>query len=319
MFVTFLTSAIAIGSVFLYGCIGEIITEKSGQLNLGIPGILCLGTAGGCLGVYIYMNGHQSPNAFVLILSLLFFSALFSVAAGGIYALLTVVLKGNQNVTGLSLTIFGNGFTQYFMDNVVKRDNFAKASVLIKSSLPFSDKLGWFGQILLSHGFLVYFAIALAIVSAIVLKKTRVGLNLRAVGENPSTADAAGINVSLYKVCAILIGSAIAGFGGVFYIMDYIGGSWQNAAAIEAMGWLSVALVIFTLWKPDFSILGSILFGALYIAASYITGISFKTMKLLNILPYVVTVIVLVVTSVIDSKDNQPPASLGLNYFREER
>ena len=319
MFVVFLTSAIAIGAVFLYGCIGEIITEKSGQLNLGIPGIMCLGTAGGCYGVYLYMGSTANPNSFLLTLSMLFFSALFSVLAGGVYALLTVIMKGNQNITGLSLTIFGNGFTQYFMDNVVKRDNFAKASVLIKTPLPFADKLGWFGQIFLSHGFLVYFAIILAIIAAIVLKRTRIGLNLRAVGESPATADAAGINVTAYKLVAVLVGAVIAGFGGVFYIMDYIGGSWQNAAAIEAMGWLAIALVIFTLWRPNLSILGSILFGALYIAANYIKGISFKDMKLLNLLPYVVTVIVLVLTSVLDSKNAQPPAALGLNYFREDR
>lgn len=320
MLAVFLTSAIAIGVVFLYGCVGEIITEKAGHLNLGIPGIMCIGTAGGCWGVSLYMKfNFVNPNGLLVMLTLLFFTFLFSALAGCIYAVLTVILKGNQNVTGLALTIFGNGFTQYFMDNFVDRTYFSKASVLIKSALPFADKLGWFGQIFLSHGFLVYFAVAIAIAAAVILKRTRIGLNLRAVGENPATADAVGINVTLYKFVAIIIGSSIAGLGGSFYIMDYISGSWQNAATIEAMGWLAIALVIFTLWKPDLSILGSVLFGALFIASNYITGVSFSQMKLLKLLPYVVTVIVLVVTSVMDSKDNQPPASLGVNYFREER
>ncbi len=320
--VTFITSAICIGMVFLYGCIGEIITEKAGHLNLGIPGIMCMGTAGGCYGVALYMGSLSDPSAaslIPLVLLAVLFAALFGLLGGLIYAFLTVSLRANQNVTGLALTTFGAGFAQFFMDVYVDRSSFAVASKVIRSSLPFADDLGWFGQIFFSHGILVYLAIAIAIAAALILRRSRVGLNLRAVGENPATADAAGINVNAYKYGAILIGSAIAGIGGLFYIMDFIGGSWENASTIEAMGWLSIALVIFTLWKPDLSILGSILFGGLYIAANYITGISFSQMKLLKLLPYVITVIVLIVTSIMDKKENQPPASLGVNYFREER
>ncbi len=320
--VVLLVGAISLGVVFLLGCVGEIITEKAGHLNLGIPGIMCMGTAGGCFGVSLYMNSLSSPdNAvwIVLMLSTIFFAALFGAIGGLIYAFLTVTLRSNQNVTGLALTIFGSGFTQFFMDTYVNRIHFAKASRLISASIIGDLDLGWFGEIFLNHGFLVYFAIAIAIISALILKKTRVGLNLRAVGENPATADAAGINVTKYKYCAILIGSAIAGLGGMFYIMDYIGGSWENASTIESFGWLSIALVIFTMWKPDLSILGSFLFGALYIAPSIMIGISFSQMKLLKLLPYVVTVIVLIITSMVNSKENQPPASLGVNYFREER
>lgn len=320
--VTFITSAICIGMVFLYGCIGEIITEKAGHLNLGIPGIMCMGTAGGCYGVALYMGSLSDPSAaslIPLVLLAVLFAALFGLLGGLIYAFLTVSLRANQNVTGLALTTFGAGFAQFFMDVYVDRSSFAVASKVIRSSLPFADDLGWFGQIFFSHGILVYLAIAIAIAAALLLRRSRVGLSLRAVGENPATADAAGINVNAYKYGAILIGSAIAGIGGLFYIMDFIGGSWENASTIEAMGWLSIALVIFTLWKPDLSILGSILFGGLYIAANYITGISFSQMKLLKLLPYVITVIVLIVTSIMDKKENQPPASLGVNYFREER
>ncbi len=316
--------AISLGVVFLLGCVGEIIIEKSGHLNLGIPGIMCLGTAGGCFGVAIYINSLATPDQalwLLLILSSIFFSALFSAIGGFIYAFLTVSLRANQNVTGLALTIFGTGFAQFFVDTFVDRTHFAIASKLIRTPLPLigSLNLGWFSDIFLNHGFLVYLAIAIAIISAVILKKTKVGLNLRAIGENPSTADATGINVTLYKYLAILIGSAIAGLGGMFYIMDYIGGSWENAATIQGFGWLAIALVIFTLWKPDLSILGSIIFGALYIAPSIITGIDFSQMKLFKLLPYVVTVIVLIITSIIDKKENQPPASLGVNYFREER
>ncbi len=319
--VTFITSAICIGTVFLYGCVGEIITEKAGHLNLGIPGIMCMGTAGGCWGAAIYMNSAGADGASLILLALIsiLFACMFGALGGLIYAFLTVTLRSNQNVTGLALTTFGAGLAQFLMDVYVDRSHLPAASVLMRSSLPFADSLGWFGEIFFSHGILVYLAIAVAIVAAVMLKRTRTGLNIRAIGENPATADAAGINVNAYKYGAILIGSAIAGLGGLCYVMNFIGGSWENAGTIEAFGWLSIALVIFTLWKPDLSILGSILFGGLYIAAYRITGISFSQMKLLQLLPYVITIIVLIITSIMDRKENQPPASLGLNYFREER
>ena len=319
--ILFISSAISIGMVFLYGCIGEIITEKVGHLNLGIPGIMCMGTAGGCMLISLYMKGVAVPDQaswFIVVLLALVGACLFGALGGLVYSFLTVTLKSNQNITGLALTTFGAGFSQFVMDQVDK-SRFSYASKIIKYHLPFADKLGWFGEIFLSHGIFVYLAIALAVLTAIVLRKTRIGLNLRAIGENPATADAEGINVSAYKYGAILCGSAIAGLGGMFYIMDIIGGSWENSSTIEGLGWLAIALVIFTLWKTDLSIIGSIIFGALYIAANYMVGISFSQMKLLKLLPYVITVIVLIVTSILNKKGGQAPAALGQNYFREDR
>ena len=323
---SFLIGAIALATVFLFGCVGEIITEKAGHLNLGIPGIMCVGTAGGCYAVSLYMAALSDPTKaswFLLIFLSILFAVLFAAALGGIYGILTVSLRCNQNITGLAITIFGNGFAQFFMDTCVlksdaDRANFEIAGKLISKGLPFADALGNFGKVLLSHGILVYLSIAIAILAAWFLKRTRPGLHLRAIGESPATADAAGINVTVYKYGAILIGSGIAGLGGFFYIMDYIKGSWENAATIEALGWLSIALVIFTLWKPNFSILGSFIFAALYITAYYINGNSTQK-ELLKLIPYVMTVVVLIFTSIKGSKNNQAPASLGLNYFREDR
>ena len=315
-----LIGSISLATVFLFGSIGEIITEKAGHLNLGIPGIMCVGTAGGCLGVSMYMNACSgNANWFLLIIIALLFAFLFAAITGGIYALLTVSMHCNQNITGLAITTFGVGFTQFFIDTYVDRTYFDAASKIISASLPFAKNLGWFGEVFLSYGFFVYFAILVAVVTTIILNKTKVGLHLRAVGENPATADAAGINVTLYKYIAILVGSGIAGLGGMFYILDYIGGSWENATTIEALGWLSVALVIFSMWKPHFSIIGSIVFACFYILAFKITGITFTQMALLKLLPYIVTIIVLIITSITGHKSAQPPASLGLNYFREER
>lgn len=320
MFTSLLVGSISLATVFLFGCVGEIIMEKSGHLNLGIPGIMCAGTAGGCWGVYIYMDAfHNNPSWFLLVLIALLTAFIFAAAVGAIYAFLTVSLKCNQNITGLAITTFGTGFTQFFIDNYINREYFDQASKLIAKNLSFAKDLGWFGDVFFSHGIFVYIAIAVAVVAAVFLKRTKVGLHLRAIGENAATADAAGINVSLYKYIAILVGSGIAGLGGFFYIMDYIGGSWENASTIEALGWLSIALVIFTLWRPDLSILGSIIFAMFYILAYKITGVSFTQMSALKLLPYVITIVVLVLTSIFGSKNVQPPASLGLNYFREDR
>lgn len=317
----FFVSAISIATVLLYGCVGEIITEKAGHLNLGIPGIMCIGTAGGCLGVSLYMGGLDSPeNAswFWLVLVSLLFSTVFAAALGGIYALLTVTLRCNQNITGLAITIFGGGATNFIM-SFVDRTHFDPAGKLISASLPFASDMGDFGRVVFGHGVFVYIAILVAIVCAIVLNKTRVGLHLRAVGESPATADAAGINVVLYKYAAILLGSAIAGLGGFYYIMDYIKGSWENAATIEAFGWLAIALVIFVLWKPGVGIIGAVLFGACYIVAFVVPDITSTQRELIKMLPYAVTIVVLIITSVRKKREHQPPASLGIPYFREER
>lgn len=321
MIVSFIVGAVSLGMVFLYGCLGEIITEKAGHLNLGIPGVMCLGTAGGVVGVSMYMGMLSDPTQPSYLLILLFavvFSALFGAFGGAIYGFLTVSLRCNQNITGLELTTFGAGFAQYII-GAVDKTYLPSAARVMSQGLPFAANLGWFGQIFLSHGILAYVAIALAIVVGFLLKRTRLGLELRSVGESPATADAAGINVTGYKYGAILIGSAIAGLGGLFYSMDYMKGNLENVSTIQAFGWLSIALVIFTLWRPVLAIAGSVVFGGLYIVSGYVSGISFGQMKLLSLIPYVVTVAVLIVTSILDSKNAQPPKGLGVTYFREDR
>ena len=159
--------------------------------------------------------------------------------------------------------------------------------------------------------------IVIAIIVAIVLKHTRTGLSLTAVGENPGAADAAGIKVIKYKYTACILGAAISGIGGAFYLLDCTRGSLEYV--IEAMGWLAVALVIFSLWRPNIGILGSFIFGLLYILPNYVEGVGFAEKEILKIVPYAVTALVLIVISFFNKKETQPPAGLGVNYFREER
>ena len=317
MFVKFLSSAIRLSAVFLYGSTGEIIVEKGGHLNLGIPGIMSVSAAVSVLAEYsiIKTMGTSAPALLVLIPIIVAF--LVGALMGFLFSFLTVTLHCNQNVVGLAMTTLGVGLAGYYMTGAG-----AKIMIVARASKYFIKLFdvqggGAFSQIFLSHGALVYLAIIIAVVAQIVLSKTRTGLNLRAVGENPATADAAGIDVTKYKYVSTCVGCGISGLGGLFCVMDYMGGNWEYV--LEGFGWLSIALVIFTLWNPALSIPGSIIFAGLYIASSYIKGISFAQIELIKLLPYVVTILVLVITSMINKREAQPPAALGMSYFREER
>ena len=253
-------------------------------------------------------------------------SLLGSLLMGLLYCLLTVTLRANQNVTGLAMTTFGVGIGNFFGGSLIKLTGSEVPSIALSAtsayfskSLPFANQCGWFGKIFLSYGFLAYLAVVIALSTSYFLKHTRAGLHLRAVGENASTADAAGISVSKYKYFATCIGSMIAGLGGLYYVMDYACGVWSNNAFGDR-GWLAIALVIFTIWRPNVSVLASILFGGCYILYLYIpTGTNLAVKELYKMLPYVVTLVVLIIVSLRKKREDQPPASLGLSFFREER
>ncbi len=324
MLAIILNKAVVQGIPLLFGSTGEIITEKSGNLNLGIPGIMYVGGSAGIIGAYIYEHSTANPIPALCIIIPLLASLLGSALLALIYSFLTITLRANQNVTGLALTTFGIGFGDFFGSSLTKlygtggNISVKLTADYFKTTLPFAKTTGWFGTVFLNYGFMVYLAIAIAIAASFFLKRTRAGLSLRAVGENPATADAAGINVTKYKYLATCIGGAIAGLGGLYFIMDYTGGTWTNGGFGDR-GWLAVALVIFALWKPNVGILGSFVFGGLYIAYTYISGLSRSAIAIFNMLPYVVTIVVLIITSMRYKKENQPPQSLGLPYFREER
>lgn len=329
MIIQFICRAILLGVPLLYGSTGEIVTEKSGHLNLGIPGIMYVGAISGVIGSFLYENSCgndiSNMNAVLAILIPLLCAIAGSVLMGFIYSFFTVTLHANQNVTGLALTTFGIGLGNFFGGSLIKLvDSEMPSIALTKTSsfftvkLPFADDLGWFGELFFSHDFLTYLAIVIALVVGFVLNRTRVGLNLRSVGENPATADAAGINVIKYRYVATCIGSGIAGLGGLQYVMSYANGVWSNDAFGDR-GWMAIALVIFALWKPSIAIVGSFLFGALCNANNYIQGLGTETQELFKMLPYIVTILVLIITSMRKKREHQPPANLGLNYFREER
>lgn len=314
-----ITQAIRFGIVFLYGSTGEILIEKSGHLNLGIPGIMCLGGVGGCMGAYWAYRAGGSP--FAVVLAAVLAAMLFGALGGLLYGVFTITMRCNQNVTGLSLTTFGSGILGFWGTQMGDKEIlFAPASrYAFTRPLFFGGSVpdNWFATIFLSHGVLVYLGVFFSLVVYLVLKLTRTGLSLRAVGENPAAADAAGIPVIRYKYLSCILGAAISGVGGAFYLLDCTRGSLEYV--IDAMGWLAVALVIFSLWRPNISIFGSFIFGFLYILPRYIEGVGLAEKELLKVIPYAVTALVLIVISFFNKKETQPPAALGLPYFREDR
>lgn len=325
MIIAFIQRAIVQGIPLLFGSTGEIITEKAGHLNLGTAGVMYVGGISGVIGAFIYENSVETINPVLAVLIPVLTSILGSLLMGLIYSFLTVTLRANQNVTGLALTTFGVGVGNFFGGSLIKLTNSELPSIALsatsncfKTKIPFADNLGVFGDIFLSYSFLAYVAIFIALASAFFFNKTRKGLSLRAIGENPATADAAGINVSKYKYAATCIGSIIAGLGGLYYVMDYACGVWSNDGFGDR-GWLAIALVIFAVWKPNLSIFGSILFGGLLIVHNYIPNLTMASQEIFKMTPYVVTIIVLVAVSMRRKRENLPPASLGLSYFREER
>lgn len=324
--VSLIQAAVVFGTVILFGSVGEILAEKSGNLNLGVPGIMYMGGIAGLIAAFLYENNAVNPQAFPALLITLAASFVVAMIGGLIFSVLTITLRANQNVTGLTLTIFGGGFANLFGGSLNKmaggagQISVALTSGAFRTNIPYlSDQTGVIGKIFFSYGFMAYLAVILAFAVSWFINRTSVGLNLRAVGENPATADAAGINVTKYKYLATCVGAGISGLGGLYYTMDYIKGTWSTDGSIEKLGWLAVALVIFASWKAGRAIWGAYLFGLLSWAYFYLPNLTRSSQEIFKMLPYLVTLAVLVAVSLRRKRENQPPASLGLPYFREER
>ncbi|MCL1788055.1 MAG: ABC transporter permease [Defluviitaleaceae bacterium] len=323
-FINFFNAAVLAGTPLLFGTTGEILTEKSGNLNLGVEGMMFMGAVSGLLSVFLVEMligaGIIGPLAVVL-------AVLGAFAAGAlgalIYSVLVISMRTQQNVTGLALTIFGVGFGNFFGEVAGRRSptGFAAISSSARSGfarlhIPVLSDIPVVGPLLFNYNILVYLAILIAILVAIFLNRTRVGLNLRAVGENPAAADAASINVARYKYLATCIGGGICGLGGMYIAMVTTSGVWVHNSVL-GFGWISVALVIFATWSPRRALVGSLIFGGLTVMRFYVPlGIP---MQIYDTFPYAATILVLIVTSVRQRKEHNPPAHVGVNYFREER
>lgn len=305
----FLAAAVVAGTPLLFATVGEILTEKVGNLNLGVEGMMLMGAVIG------FAVGLSSGNPILAMLA-----ALMAGAAGAlIYAVLTISLRANQVVAGLTLTIFGTGFSGFVGQKLV--GEIAPDSVKAffhPWPIPGLSKIPLLGTAFFNHDVFVYLGYLVVILAGIYLYKTRWGLNLRAVGENPGAADAASVHVGLYKYIHVLLGGALCGLGGAYLSLVYVP-AWQDNVT-AGRGWIAVALVIFASWNPYKSVIGSYLFGGLDIIGFRIQGTNFPISQyFIDMLPYAATIIILLMISMRKSKENAPPKGLGNSYFREER
>lgn len=312
----FLQTSVQLGTHILFGILGGILCEKAGQTNLGIEGMMLLGAVAGFATALVTSN----PVLAMLVAGIA--GALGSL----IYAFITITLRGNQVVTGLVLTIFGEGVANFMGKSLSGKalpDNIA--SFFAPKSIPLLNKIPVIGPMFFSQSVYVYISLVLAVLMYLYLKYTRWGLSLRAVGENPAAADASGISVSLVKYLHVVAGGFLCGLGGAFLSVVFVP-RWQDNITAGA-GWIAVALVIFCTWNPLKAIFAAYAFGAL-------RGIGFKfqsatipffgkrigmNAQLLDMLPYIATIVVLVVITLRKKKEYQAPASLGNSYFREAR
>ncbi len=322
---SFLFAIVVYNIPLLYGTVGEIVVEKSGSLNLGVEGIMAVGA------IFGYMLGCFTNSLLVGILSAFVVGAL----CGLLFAFLTVSLQANQNITGLTLTTFGLG-VYFFVGNFLKAtkwpvmsDYSSIVSGFEPIEIPLLSKIPIIGEGLFSHNILVYLGIVIAVGMWFYLNRTSMGLKLRAIGENPGAADAVGINVNLTKYLHICLGCGIMGLGG-YYMALNMGGSFSSICWINGYGWIAVALVIFANWNPALAILGTFVFG--FFNTLRVSGGSLAVTfpgalgwladiptQLYQALPFAITAIVLVVSSMQKKRGSGLPGALGVNYFREER
>lgn len=316
MLIKFLVAAVLAGTPLLFGTVGEILSERVGHLNLGVEGMMSIGACAG------FMAGYYTNNFMLAVLAAFLGGALSAL----IYAVLTVTFFANQNVTGLTLTIFGIGLSNFVGVLMISRsaDKTLKLPEMITAQMRGIDfaglgKLPVVGELLFSYNPFVYLGIAIALAAGYYLHRTKTGLNVRAIGENPAAADAAGINVTMLKYINIIVGGGICGIGGAYCSMIINSGVWISDN-VGGLGWIAVALVIFAGWKPANALYGSFVFGALRVLKYYAAKSLFPFPNAFyDMLPFLITALVLIISSVRKSSGAHIPASLGLNYFREER
>ena len=305
----FLAAAVIAGTPLLFATLGELITEKAGNLNLGVEGMMLMGAVMG------FAVGLWTGNPLLAVLG--------AIAAGAVgaavYAVLTVTLRANQTVTGLTLTIFGTGYASF----VGKSFMGTPAPATIKSlfatlEIPLLSKIPVLGPVFFQQDIFIYFGYLFTICASVYLWKTKKGLNLKAVGENAAAADASGINVNLYKYVHIILGGALCGLGGAYMSLVTIP-VWQENV-VAGRGWIAVALVIFASWKPSKALVGAFLFGGLNILGYRLQSMGIQVSQyLVDMVPYAATIIIVIISTHKNRKEDMGPADLTIPYFREDR
>ena len=315
LFVVIVASAIFYGTPIYFAALGELLTERSGVLNLGVEGMMLIGAVVGSWG-----SQHIGGPSWLVVLLAVVLAALGAAMMGAIHAFLAVTMRVNQTVAGLALTIFAGavGLSSYFASTwkVATRPTthpIRKLNVLGLANEPIV------GPILFNHTILTYLSWFLAVFATWYVYRTRFGLNLRAVGESPQTADAMGISVVRYRYFHTIVGGALAGIGGACYSLAIVP-TWVDGMT-KGAGWIAIALVIFGFWRPDLTLAGAYLFGALSSLSLTLKARNVHINgSILDALPFVMTIVVLVlVSSGWARRRLGAPAALGVPYEREER
>lgn len=304
--VTMTATAITAGTPILFAALGELVAEKSGVMNLGVEGMMLVGAVTG------FMVNAATVNPWLGILAAMAAAG----ATAGIHAFLTITLRANQVVSGLALTLFGTGLSGFLGKSMV---GIPAPASFKPFAVPFLSQIPYLGRIFFQQDALVYLSYLLVAVMAILLYKTRLGLNLQAVGENPAAADAVGISVFQIRYLAVILGGMMAGLGGAYLSLASAPSWLENMTA--GRGWIAVALVIFATWNPVKALLGSYIFGGIDALGFRIQtkGIEISPF-FLSMLPYLCTILVMIlITRETKSHRISPPGGLGLPYDREER
>jgi len=308
------TITLRAGTSLIYATVGEIFTERSGILNLGLEGMMLMGA------VSAFATAYYTGNLLAAVVA----AMAVGIVLSSIHAFLSITMRANQVVSGLCITIFGSGMASYLGQRLGPADNsfylvglvgprFIPISISGLGSIPILGAV--FNQDILTY--IVYLVVPL---SWVFLYKTRYGLNLRAVGENPGTADAMGVNVFLVRYMATILGGMLVSLGGAHLSLAYTPGWAENITG--GRGWIVIALVIFAMWNPARAVLGAVLFGGIN-AVQFRLQAAGTTIPaaFLNMLPYLATIVVLVVVTWWEtlSKRIGAPAALCKPYIREEK
>ncbi len=305
LLISVLAAAIASGTAILYACLGELLCERAGVLNLGVEGMMLMGALGG------FAMTYWTNNPWLGLLAAMLVGGLMSL----IHAVLTVTLRANQVVSGLALTLFGTGLAAFLGKPLVGQP--APVS-FVKEPLPLLSDIPVLGPIFFQQDMLVYLSYLLVPLLWYYIYRTRPGLHLRAVGENPASVDVMGIPVARLRYGYVAAGGMLAGLGGAVISLA-TNPSWTEGIT-AGRGWIAIALVIFATWNPLRAALGAYLFGGVEALQFRLQGSIELSPFFLNMLPYLFTILVLVLaTRETSRKRAGAPAALGRAYAREER
>ena len=298
-----LNATLQAGTLLFIAALGELITEKSGILNLGVEGMISIGAVTG------FMVAVNTGNLFLSVLIGVFSASLFA----SLHAFVTVILKQDQTVSGLILTILGLSLSALLGKKYVGK----KLPVKIESLIEIYEPSNIF-EVLISQNYVFYLGIFLMVATAFVLKKTMFGRRLEAVGEDSRAADSMGLNVNKTQFIATCVGGGFSGLAGVYLTLSYVPYWTDNMTS--GRGWIALALVIFGGWKPYRTAVGALLFGFLEALVPRLQTYGFELSPyLVKITPYAITIIILIVLTIYKGGRTGAPSNIGIPFFRENR